>query len=282
MAREGECYISDADSGLEDKEEPELRGTSVSISLSSLMLAFSLLQSKCIENLDHIVASETDVGHASAKHISTRQTQQLPPESAQRASLEPMDSQLIIPVPTCPPTRRGARVKSTLVCDQKYHSLDDIIRPSQAAKRRSLHGERLTLPDGSNDSASEGSGSDVGSMVGDEDSDDEESRPSTGGRKRKRFISLTPEPTRRSSRRRTQPKVSYDMKIHPQDSDLRRVDACDGSKSSPSPYKQVSSKRNSSSNQAHILENFEEADRSFLADNTKGKPSHHTNPPLHV
>jgi hypothetical protein len=184
--------------------------------------------------------------------------------------------------PTCPPTRRGARVKSTLVYDQKYHPLDDIIRPSQAAKRRLLHGERPTLPDDSNGSVPEGLGSDVGSVVGDEDSDDKEPRPSTRGRKRKRSVSLNPEHTRRSSRRRTKPKVSYNMKIHPQDSDLRRVGACDGSKSSPSPYKQVSSKRNSSSNQAHSSDRFEETYHSLPTDNMKGKPSHHTKPPLHA
>ena len=152
--------------------------------------------------------------------------------------------------------------------------MDDIIRPSQAAKRRSLHGERLTLGDGSYDEASEDSGSDMGSMVGDEYSDDEEPPRPTRGRKRKRSRSQTPEPTRRSSRRRTKPKVSYNMKIHPQDSDLKRIWACDGSKSSPSPTKQVSSSRADSSKKKGSLEDVE-ACQLLLAGGSGGEDFHY-------
>ncbi|KAG9202940.1 hypothetical protein G6514_003721 [Epicoccum nigrum] len=153
------------------------------------------------------------------------------PESAQRADSEPTDIQLMTPASTGPPARRSARAKSTLIYDQKYHPMDDVIRPSQAAKRRSLHGESPLVDDRSESYASEDSTSDAESMNGDQESNDDDSQPPARGRKRKR--SLSPELTRRSSRRKTTPKVSYNMRIHPQDSDLRRIGACDGSNSLP-------------------------------------------------
>lgn len=137
------------------------------------------------------------------------------------------------PVSTGPLARRSARAKSTLIYDQKYHPMDDIIRPSQAAKRRSLHGEGPLLDDRSESDTSEDSASNAESIDGDQESDDDNSQPPARGRKRKRSLSRTPEPTRRSSRRRTTPMVSYNMRIHPQDSDLRQIGACDGSNSSP-------------------------------------------------
>lgn len=140
--------------------------------------------------------------------------------------------------PTCPPTRRSARVKSTLVYDQKYHPLDDVIRPSHAAKRRIIHGEQPLMASGSNGETPEELGSDVGSAAGDEDGDDGDLQP-TPIRKRKRARPLTSKPIRHSSHRRSKPKTSYNMKLHPQDSDLKRVWACDGSKSSPSPTMEI-------------------------------------------
>lgn len=167
------------------------------------------------------------------------QTQQLRPQSAQRSSPESGCTQLIMPVPTCPPTRRSARAKSTLMYDQKYHPMDDIVRPSQAAKRRSLHGEQPRLWSGSDGEVSQELHSDVESVAGDEYSHDKESQQPMQGRKRKRSRSRHPEPTRRLSRRRTNPKVSYNMKIHPQDSDLERIWAWDESKIPSSPTEQV-------------------------------------------
>jgi hypothetical protein len=187
-------------------------------------------------------------------------------------SSEPTDSLLGEQVPTCPPTRRSARAKNVLMYDQKYHPMDDYIRPSQAAKRRSLHGEKTALPD--NSSASFDSVSDVGSMVGDGDSDDEDSQPPTRGRKRKRkrrTRSRTPEPTRRSSRRRTNPKVSYDMKIHPQDSDLARVYACDGSTSSPLPNKRGGSSTEDPPKKSVSFKASNDACRDLPADALRGE-----------
>lgn len=157
--------------------------------------------------------------------------------------------------------------------DQKYHPMDDIIRPSQAAKRRSLHGERPVLGSGSDSGDLEESGSDVGSIACDEDSDDKESQQPTQGRKRRRARSLTPESIRRSSRRKTKPKVSYNMKIHPQDSDLKRVWACDGSKSSPLPTKHVSPTEAISLTKKTPSDDFEEACRPLLVEDLEGKRS---------
>lgn len=164
-------------------------------------------------------------------------TRQSSPESNRRSS-QPTGAQIVTLTATQPPMRRSARSKSTLVYDQKYHPMDDAIRPSQASKRRILHGERPVLLKDSDASSSEYSGSDTGVVTYEEYSEeDEESQQPTRGRKRKRSRSRSLEPTRRSSRRRTQPKMSYNMKIHPQDSDLQRAYGCDGSKSSPSPNK---------------------------------------------
>ncbi|KAJ8113002.1 hypothetical protein OPT61_g4765 [Boeremia exigua] len=170
---------------------------------------------------------------------SRRRTQQSPQGSFPRAGSEPTDAQLPSPFPSCPPPRRSARAKGTLVYDQKFHPLDDFIRPSHAAKRRSLHGEEPAISNSRDDELSEDSGSEAESMAGNTDSDEEDLQPPTGSRKRKRSESRASNPTRRSSRRKTNPKVSYNMKIHPQDSDLDRVCACDGSNSSPSPNKLV-------------------------------------------
>ncbi|KAF2631114.1 hypothetical protein BU25DRAFT_481583 [Macroventuria anomochaeta] len=261
MAREGGSEVSGLDLEEEDEEDgadAELPGTPAP---------------------DDDAASTIVTGNQMAKLLRMRQTQQSPPESAQRASSEPTNPQLMTPAPTCPPTRRSARAKSTLIYDQKYHPMDDVIRPSQAAKRRTLHGEKPALVDDLDAFSLEDSRSDIGSIVGDEDSDDEEPQPPTRGRKRKRSTSRTPEPTRRSSRRRTNPKVSYNMKIHPQDSDLKRVYACDGSKSSPSPTKQVNSSKNSSPSKKGSLEDFEQACRSLLADDSR-EPSPEPSPEL--
>ncbi|KAF1928013.1 uncharacterized protein M421DRAFT_166393 [Didymella exigua CBS 183.55] len=215
-----------------------------------------------------------------AKRLPRRHHIQLPPlESAQRASTDIENAQLKTPSPTCPPIRRSARAKSTLIYDQRYHPMDDVIRPSQAAKRRSLHGERPPLGSGVDGDGSEESGSDVGSMAGDDDSDGEESQP-TRGRKRKRVRTLTSEPTRRSSRRRTNPKVSYNMNIHPQDSDLKRVWACDGSKSSPSPAKPTKPAEAMSSTMETSSDDFEEVCRTLLVDDSEDCSSEPVPEPL--
>jgi hypothetical protein len=96
--------------------------------------------------------------------------------------------------------------------------MDDSIRPSQAAKRRSAHGEVILLSDDT-----------IGNYSVHDDSDDEEQKdevkteniePNKRGKKRVRRRSLSHEPTRRSSRKTATPRISYNMNIHPQDRDL--------------------------------------------------------------
>lgn len=203
-----------------------------------------------------------------------RQSQLSSRLSAQEASPAPESAQLMTPAPTCPPIRRSARAKSTLLYDQKYHPMDDIIRPSQAAKRRSLHGEQPVLRADSDGETSEESRSDVGSMAGDEDSesDDEELQPKRTS-KRKRTRSLTSEPTRRSTRRRTNLNVSYNTNIHPQDSDLKRIWAYDGLKESPSPTKPAKPAEAIPSSDQELSEEFEGVCRTLIVDDTGGENS---------
>jgi hypothetical protein len=120
--------------------------------------------------------------------------------------------------------RRAAQGK--LVYDVKYHPMDDSIRPSQAAKRRSAHGEIQLFSDNTTDSCSVPAVSDE-----EEDEDNEETeqkvRSIKKGKKRARQQFQSPEPTRRSSRRTATPKISYNMSVHPQDRDLEESSADD-------------------------------------------------------
>jgi hypothetical protein len=107
--------------------------------------------------------------------------------------------------------RRSAREKpSKLVYDQKYHPLNDVIRPSHAAKRRSIHGEECPSED--EKSVSSFGGSDV-----EKASSPVKAKPTKKGPKRVKFDTKLPEPTRRSSRQKSQPRVSYNALVHPQD-----------------------------------------------------------------
>jgi hypothetical protein len=173
------------------------------------------------------------------------------------------------PASTGPLARRSARAKSTLIYDQKYHPMDDFIRPSQAAKRRSLHGESPLVDDRFESCASEDSTSDAESMNSGQESDDDDSQLQARGRKRKR--SLLPEPARRSSRRRTTPKVSYNMRIHPQDSDLRRIGACDRSNSSPASNKTTGYRSSKVGETDGPSAGLKELHRPMLANGTDGR-----------
>jgi hypothetical protein len=112
---------------------------------------------------------------------------------------------------------RGAK-QGKLAYDVKYHPMDDLIRPSQAAKRRSAHGEDLVLSDDSSEvSAVIGTNPDETS---DEESEHEEkSKSVTKGKKRSQVKSRAQavEGIRRSTRKISDPKTSYNMDIHPQD-----------------------------------------------------------------
>jgi hypothetical protein len=113
--------------------------------------------------------------------------------------------------------RRSAREKpSKLVYDQKYHPLDDVIRPSHAAKRRSIHGEECPSEDELSVSSFGGSDASTDSDV-EKVSSAVKAKATKKGSKRVKFDIKLPEPTRRSSRQRSQPRVSYNAQVHPQD-----------------------------------------------------------------
>jgi hypothetical protein len=124
--------------------------------------------------------------------------------------------------------RNRRATQGKLVYDEKYHPMDDSIRPSQAAKRRSAHGETILLSDDTIECYSVHDDSD------DEEKEDEDetdkAEPKKGSKKRARRRSRSLEPTRRSSRKTATPKISYNMNIHPQDRDLE-VSSTDASDS---------------------------------------------------
>jgi hypothetical protein len=129
------------------------------------------------------------------------------------------------PTSSAPPSSYSLRTRnaghSALRYDTKYHPMDDAVRPSQAAKRRSLHGDVQILSDESDD---------MSSMCAEssDESDEEEPKkdvkkkphPFTKGNKRTRDPIEAREPTRRSSRQTAGVKVLYDTNVHPQDEDL--------------------------------------------------------------
>lgn len=114
--------------------------------------------------------------------------------------------------------------KSKLIYDLKYHPMDESLHPSQAAKRRSAHGE-------SYEADPEDSGSD-GCPTGAESEDESDSESivtvkevssrKMSGKGKKRTIEkvLKGEGTRRSARTTKAVNVLYDMSVHPQDSEI--------------------------------------------------------------
>ncbi|KAF1846790.1 uncharacterized protein K460DRAFT_249164, partial [Cucurbitaria berberidis CBS 394.84] len=110
-----------------------------------------------------------------------------------------------------------------------YHPMDDSIRPSQAAKRRSVHGEKQLLADFPSSFFSEHTDREVDSptQVDHESEPEEAPRKVAMGKKRKRSHFQSPGPTRRSSRKTSDPKTAYNMSIHPQDEDLKLLSTND-------------------------------------------------------
>jgi hypothetical protein len=138
--------------------------------------------------------------------------------------------------------RRAAQGK--LVYDVKYHPMDDSIRPSQAAKCRSAHGEEQLSSDDSSEASVQGDGSDSDEEEENNKEEEQKSRPAKKGKKRARSPYQSPEPTRRSSRRIATPRVSYNMSIHPQDRDLEESSTTDssGEAAAPGPKRKTSSR----------------------------------------
>ncbi|KAF2829348.1 hypothetical protein CC86DRAFT_444447 [Ophiobolus disseminans] len=133
-----------------------------------------------------------------------------------------------------------------LIYDLKYHPMDDSIRPTQAAKRRSAHGEEQPSSDDENGSFSVRADSDTDSDVNEEEVKKPEAVKK--GKKRARHQSQSLEPTRRSSRRTADTKVLYDMSVHPQDQDLIVVSSDDDEdRSNPTTKRKRSSHSSSKS-----------------------------------
>ncbi|KAF2121520.1 hypothetical protein BDV96DRAFT_627841 [Lophiotrema nucula] len=109
---------------------------------------------------------------------------------------------------------RGSQ-KSHLCYDQKYHPMDDVVRPSQAVKQKSKHGE-LSL--GSEDTLF--SSFDNGNHT-ESDTEHEEIQPKRPKSKSK-SVRPSSQPSRRTSRHVNKTPL-YNMGIHPQDADLDRL-----------------------------------------------------------
>jgi hypothetical protein len=133
--------------------------------------------------------------------------------------------------------RKRKASQSKLVYDGKYHPMDDSIRPSQAAKRRSAHGEIESFSDeNKSDSFTVHADSDIEAESNEHvEGVETEKKPRSAGKSKKRTQGPTrsPEPTRRSSRRTAVSKVAYNMNIHPQDNDLEVSSSNDEGEASP-------------------------------------------------
>ena len=116
--------------------------------------------------------------------------------------------------------------------------MDDTIRPSQAAKRRTAHGEVPILD--SDDASDAFTLTDTAASIGessDTRSEDYEEAPMQSKQaKRRKQTKLRPLPakgTRRSTRKVSNQKTSYNMDIHPQDKYLV-ISSDDDDKQTPS------------------------------------------------
>lgn len=124
---------------------------------------------------------------------------------------------------SAPPTSSySIRARSTpksIFYDQKYHPMDEVVRPSHAASVRAKHDEPHGDSDGGSDSeATQHSSLDPNSP--DSNSLDNQKQKSSN-KKRKRYVAR--KGTRRSSRRLNHDAL-YNAGIHPQDSALKQLE----------------------------------------------------------
>ena len=115
--------------------------------------------------------------------------------------------------------------------------MDDMVRPLQAAKRRIAHGEQQSLPTGLGDDLLSLTDSNMSTSS---DSDTESDivryqKEISSSRKRNHSQAELSAPTRRSSREKPEPKMSYNIKIHPQDEELGMLSADENGASATSP-----------------------------------------------
>lgn len=110
--------------------------------------------------------------------------------------------------------------------------MDDNIRPTQAARRRQAHGEQVIYVKDDSESEDEAA---TNPGHGDDDESEIEVRPKGSSRSQKRVRSqrASAEPTRRSSRKHSEVRLSYNMSIHPQDEALLMLS--DNSSDVPAP-----------------------------------------------
>ncbi|KAL1798997.1 hypothetical protein ACET3X_003034 [Alternaria dauci] len=140
------------------------------------------------------------------------------------------------------------RKQSKLVYDVKYHPMDDTIRPSQAAKRRTAHGEApiVDFDDSSDAFTLNDTTAITGESSGAQSEGDEET-PSQSkqarGRKQAQSRPLPAEGTRRSTRKVSDQKTSYNMDIHPQDKYLVISSDDDDGQSRSNKRKEITRKR---------------------------------------
>ncbi|KAF2102889.1 hypothetical protein NA57DRAFT_71874 [Rhizodiscina lignyota] len=134
------------------------------------------------------------------------------------------DSPLPTPVPTSTQhhhatrTRLHGRTDTGGAYDMKYHPMDDVTRPNRRAKRNRAGTSSTMKPDLDSDDDSTVRDDDEDSEAMDlpSSSGDEVEMPQTHRRN-------DSEGTRRSSRSSTQKFVSYDIKKHPQDKELKKA-----------------------------------------------------------
>ncbi|KAF2129527.1 hypothetical protein P153DRAFT_290768, partial [Dothidotthia symphoricarpi CBS 119687] len=116
--------------------------------------------------------------------------------------------------------RTRKATQSKLSYDQRYHPMDDSLRPSQAAKRRSMHGEDEASSNESSISYPECTDTDVENAPDSESEGEGRPAPARKGKKRTRAEVGSLQATRRSSRKVSNRNFSYSIKVHPQDRDL--------------------------------------------------------------
>ncbi|KAI4942257.1 hypothetical protein J4E91_010231 [Alternaria rosae] len=177
-----------------------------------------------------------------------------PPSAGIENVVEPKKSPMIPPDSTVPTSSYSlrSRTRSKLVYDVKYHPMDDAVRPSQAAKRRSAHGEKPVPESGDSSEASSFIDTDADETESDdarsegEDEEEEEipkRRTKSKARKQTKSRPVPTEATRRSTRNISGTKALYDMGIHPQDKYLVISSDDDDRPTSSNKHKKLSRKR---------------------------------------
>ena len=130
-------------------------------------------------------------------------------------------------------TKRN-RAQNKLAYDLHYHPMDDTLRPSRAAKRRSVHGEQLLSSDvDDDDDDADATPSHADTDSGQPDQSESEESDKENSKKRKKTVTKTRKssagklqaqvPSRRSSRKTSHPETAYRTDIHPQDRNLRET-----------------------------------------------------------